>query len=286
MCLLDFKGRGGSLRVRGPDPGMPICSSSLLYQTLISFPLPQLLDVSEIHCALSAWLSAARAWEMRSCGRSVRGSQEESGVWATAKLRLLFYGHLHLCLWGGGIWGCWTDSAVAHTKPGKGSPRSCCLPTPCHSHPGASNLCWEIRRTHPRRWREADRGGTTAPALCPENTGYLWKTCLSLKSASGKWDLGVTEAASFWNPVLLSTQAHKRRGLPWWGGSAVTTAPVPCCSQLPGFPESQPGLGPARQKKRSFLSTARSVLWPLKTWRLDTCSQQPVLLKQKRKGWV
>lgn len=30
------------------------------------------------------------------------------------------------------------------------------LPTCYHSHPGASNLCWEIRKTHPRRWCETD----------------------------------------------------------------------------------------------------------------------------------
>lgn len=55
------------------------------------------------------------------------------------------------------------------------------LPTPYHSHPGASNLYWEIRKTYPRRWHDTDSGGTTAEVLCPENTSYLWKTRLSLK---------------------------------------------------------------------------------------------------------
>lgn len=104
IWLPDFGGCGGSLGVKGPDPGMVLCASSRLYQTPISFPLPQqLLDVWRISCALLARLSTARAWEMRSYGKM--GLVEPRRMWnlASGQIKItFFYGHLHLCLWGWG----------------------------------------------------------------------------------------------------------------------------------------------------------------------------------------
>lgn len=147
-------------------------------------------------------------------GKRVQWSQEECGIWAAAKLRLLLYGNLHLCLWG---WGYlrqlnWLSSCTH--KGWQGFPPLVCsvsLPTPYHSHPGASNLHWEIRKAHLRRWCETDTGGTTAEVLLPENTGYLWKTHLSLKLCLLELGSGRDGRQFSESLIQLSTQAHKRR---------------------------------------------------------------------------
>lgn len=147
IWLPDFSGCGGSLGVKGPDPGMALYASSRLYQTLISFPLPQqLLDVWRIICALPARLSTARAREMRSCGKM--GPAEPRGMWnlGSGQIKITFF------LWpsapvfvGVGLSEAVELTQQLHTQrlarflP---SPRVCSvsLPTPYHSHPGASNL--------------------------------------------------------------------------------------------------------------------------------------------------
>lgn len=149
------------------------------------------------------------------------------------------------CVCGGGhIWGCWTDSAVAHTKAGNVSPLcSVCsvpLPTPYHSHPGASNLYWEIRKTHPRRWRETDSG--VIRWLFVKNTPVLKAPCPGTGSRGNTRDSFLKAPSCF---------LHR----PIKGGSAVVTCclhsacadlSVLCPSQKVFF-NSQLQLGPIMQ---------------------------------------
>lgn len=185
IWLADFSGCGGSLRVKGPNPGMPVCSSSLSCHTPISFPLPQqLLDVWRSNCMLPAWLSAVRAWEMRSYGKT--GPVEPRGMWnlGSSQIKITFIWPSAPVFVGVGISEAVELTQQLHAQRLARFPPSCVLSVSAstyHSHPGASNLHWEIRRAHLRRWCETDIGGTTAEVLLPENTGYLWKTHLSLK---------------------------------------------------------------------------------------------------------
>lgn len=106
-------------------------------------------------CTLLAWLSAARVWEMRSCGK--KAPVEPRGMWnlGSSQIQITFTWPSAPVFVGVGI----SDSVeltqqlytqrLARFLP---SPLICSvsLPTPYRSHPGASNLYREIRRTHPR----------------------------------------------------------------------------------------------------------------------------------------
>lgn len=77
ILIPDFSGSVGGLRLKGPDPGtlflLPVSDSHLL-RTSAKTP-----GCSEKNCTLLAWLSAARVWEMSSCGK--KAPVKPRGMW-------------------------------------------------------------------------------------------------------------------------------------------------------------------------------------------------------------